>query len=350
MQSNGIVLSSTMYPNTQKIVIGTYTVYTDDSVLLCDTSTAPVIINLLQIPNSGGYLKQGNWSTQYKLYIVDYKNNSATNNITVIAPSGFKINTQQQYVMSTNGGSIIIEITSNLDYVAIGGAGANFLSTINTSTVFMNLANGILQSKVDYQDYALVQLKLSNPNQNYFPITQVYDNVGNILPTYFNDLTYAQTLGNQQAVVGYNANVFHGAFTSANIDLVTGYLTLPTDGVYLIQIRTRIASFGSVGTAAIQSTNPKTVGQMWNSNKSLEAKCSFLIGIQDDFYNGISCQQDEQLTDSGNFILITSVVRPYIAGSKIRALFINNSDLPVYGDSPQRSDFELICYKISEIF
>jgi hypothetical protein len=343
-------LFSTKYPNNQSVVSGTYTVFKDDVTILCDTSTAPVTINLLQIPSNGGYTKQGNWSTQYKLYVVDFNDNSATNNITIVAPTGFKINGQPSIILNSNGGSVIVRIASNLDYIAFSSASGNIISVGDTSTVFLSLIAGNLLAYVDYKDFMAAVLHLSNSSQNYFPITQVYDGAGNILSSYFSDLTYAQSLGNQQAVVGYNASIFNGNFNASSLNLTTGYITLPVDGLYFIQIRVRIAMFSSTGTASITSSNPNTLGQKWNSNKSLEAACNFKIGLFDTLNNGIACETQKELTDQGNFVLNTNIIRPFTAGSTVRALFINNSDLPVYGDNPYRSDFEVICYKISEIF
>lgn len=129
-------LYSTKYPNNQRIVSGGFTVFQDDVVLLCDTSGAPVVVNLLQIPNNGGYGTEGNWSTQYKLYIIDYNDNAAVNNITVNAPAGFKINGSASQVLSSNGGAFIIEIASNLDYVAFAS-----IITIPTPTNPLIIAN-----------------------------------------------------------------------------------------------------------------------------------------------------------------------------------------------------------------
>lgn len=112
-------LYSTKYPNNSRVVSGVVNIYEDDSVLLCDTSSAPVVINLLQIPSEKQtYTSSGNWSTQYKLYIIDYSGNAATNNITVHAPNGFKINSVSSQVININNEALVVEIVSNLDYIA----------------------------------------------------------------------------------------------------------------------------------------------------------------------------------------------------------------------------------------
>lgn len=98
------------YENPSRIVTGTPVLTNDDVVLYCDTSTGAVTINLLDIPNDY-------WMTTWKLYIVDYSNNAATNNITINAGSGQTINAQSSVVITQNGGSVIVEITGNTTFI-----------------------------------------------------------------------------------------------------------------------------------------------------------------------------------------------------------------------------------------
>lgn len=101
---------STVYENPSRIVTGTPTIYNDDVVLYCNTSSGAVTINLLDIPNDY-------WLTTWKLYVVDYSNNAGTNNITINAGSGQTINAQQSITINTNGGSAIVRISGNTTYV-----------------------------------------------------------------------------------------------------------------------------------------------------------------------------------------------------------------------------------------
>jgi hypothetical protein len=109
-------LFDTKYPNNSRVVSGTVTLYRDDVILLCDTSVAPVTINLFEIPDNY-------WSTQWKLYIIDNSNNASVNNITINAGSGQTINTASSLVLNTNGSTALVRIVSNADYIATLGAG-----------------------------------------------------------------------------------------------------------------------------------------------------------------------------------------------------------------------------------
>ena len=104
-------LFETKYPNNSRVVSGVVTIYRDDVVLLCDTSVAPVTINLFDIPDNY-------WSTQWKLYIIDNSNNASVNNITINAGVGQLINTQASLVLNTNGSGALIRIVSNTNFLA----------------------------------------------------------------------------------------------------------------------------------------------------------------------------------------------------------------------------------------
>lgn len=110
-------LSSNKYKTPFRIVTGTPQLFPNDVVLLCDTLLAPVVINLLDIPTNY-------WSTQWKLYIVDFSNNSAVNNITINAGVGQLVNGVASFVINTNGAYSKITV----------GADAKFLSQNSTVT------------------------------------------------------------------------------------------------------------------------------------------------------------------------------------------------------------------------
>lgn len=123
---------STKYPNNSRIVSGTATIYRDDVVLLCDTSSAPVVINLFDIPD-------GFWSTQWKLYIVDNSNNAATNNITINAGGTQTINDAASLVLNVNGTSAAVEIVSDDKFIgnltSTSGSGGGGYDTIQEEGV-----------------------------------------------------------------------------------------------------------------------------------------------------------------------------------------------------------------------
>jgi hypothetical protein len=100
------------YPNSIRTVAGLINVpFQDDVVLECDTTLSPVGIQLQTIP--ANY-----WSTQYKLYIVDKSNNASVNNIVITAPLGYKINGLASITINVNGGSCLIRVIGNTNYVS----------------------------------------------------------------------------------------------------------------------------------------------------------------------------------------------------------------------------------------
>lgn len=119
-------LPSTYYPNNSRVVVGTPQIFTDDVILLCDTSIAPVTINLLDIPDDA-------WMTTYKLYIVDNSSNASVNNITINAGVGQLINDLPSVTISTNGQCALVRIVSNNQYISTssGGVVANALEVLN---------------------------------------------------------------------------------------------------------------------------------------------------------------------------------------------------------------------------
>ncbi len=123
---------STKYPNNSRVVSGTATIYRDDVVLLCDTSSAPVVINLFDIPD-------GFWSTQWKLYIVDYSNNAGTNSITINAGGTQQINDAASLVLNVNGTSAVVEIVSDDKFIgnltSASGSGGGGYDTIQEEGV-----------------------------------------------------------------------------------------------------------------------------------------------------------------------------------------------------------------------
>jgi hypothetical protein len=118
-------LNSNKYLTPFRVVTGTPQLFPNDVVLLCDTSLAPVVINLLDIPVNY-------WSTQWKLYIVDFSNNASVNNITINAGTGQLVNGLASFVISTNGAYSKITIGGNAKFLSqnstgTGGGGYNLI-------------------------------------------------------------------------------------------------------------------------------------------------------------------------------------------------------------------------------
>lgn len=105
-------LPTTKYKNNERIVSGSVNVENSDMLLNIDTSLVACTINLQSIPNDY-------WNTLYKLYVKDISNNAGTNNITIVAPNGYKINNSQNLILNTNGESVLVRISSNTDYVCV---------------------------------------------------------------------------------------------------------------------------------------------------------------------------------------------------------------------------------------
>ncbi len=119
-------LNTTYYNNNSRIVSGSPIIYQDDVILLCDTSTGPVTINLLEIPDDA-------WMTTYKLYVIDNSSNASVNNITINAGVGQLINNAASVVISTDGEGCLVRILSNNQYVSTssGGSVANTLEILD---------------------------------------------------------------------------------------------------------------------------------------------------------------------------------------------------------------------------
>lgn len=138
-------LFETKYPNNSRVVSGVAQIYRDDVVLLCDTSSAPVTINLFDIPN-------GFWSTQWKLYIVDNSSNASVNNITINAGAGQLINGQASLVLNANNSAALVQIISDTNFIGnrtfiAGGGSVTSVTGLNTDNA--DPANPIVQISVD---------------------------------------------------------------------------------------------------------------------------------------------------------------------------------------------------------
>lgn len=102
---------STKYNNNIRQVSGTVTIYEDDVVLECNTSSGSVVINLQSIPSN-------NWNTTWKLYVRDVSNNASVNNIVINAGTGQLINGTNSLVINSNGGGCVIRVLDNSCFLA----------------------------------------------------------------------------------------------------------------------------------------------------------------------------------------------------------------------------------------
>lgn len=126
-----MALNQTPYPNISRVISGAAILSPNDGILLCNTSSAPVTMTLLEIP-------AGFWQTTWKLYVLDNSNNAGTNNITISVPSGYTINNASTLVINTNGGGVVVTIASNTSFfgqvspLPSGGGGGGVTSVGGT--------------------------------------------------------------------------------------------------------------------------------------------------------------------------------------------------------------------------
>lgn len=227
------------YPNAIREASGIFTPFQDDSVLNCKTSVGAVVINLL--PPATNY-----WSTQYKLYVVDFDNNAGVNTITINAPVGCKINGGASLVLNVNGAGAIIRIANNTNYIAtttISGGGGGVTNGANVGTglgqVFKNLVGTILNFKTikagagitvtnNADDvtlsasatlsYLTARKNLNNPATNYAPVIPA--------PTF--------SVVSGTALTAFDSKVEDGV---TGFDLATGIWTVPVTGKYAINAK-----------------------------------------------------------------------------------------------------------------
>jgi len=182
-------LFRTKYPNQEQVVSGTYNVDDEDSVLKCNTSLGAVTINLLEIPSEY-------WNTLYKLYVVDNSGNAATNNITIVAPTGFTINNASSMVINVNGAGCIVRICADTKYT---GA-LNYNPAGNTDTGWLDLQGfSWITTSTLVPQYRVIN------NQIFFRrnlVIPLVDSGGSVI-NYATDATYGTTYVNTARVTPF---------------------------------------------------------------------------------------------------------------------------------------------------
>lgn len=170
-------LYQTQYPNNSRVVSGTPAIFKDDVVLLCDTSSGAVIIDLLEIPDNY-------WNTTWKLYVVDNSSNASVNNITINAGLGQSINGASSITLSTNDESAVIRISSNNQFVATLSVAQSGGSAIAVSD-----EGNLLTSNVSSFDFQGELVKATAVGNDVTVDVTLYDSGWLNLPYYNN---YAQ--------------------------------------------------------------------------------------------------------------------------------------------------------------
>lgn len=227
-------LFSTKYPNQERSVSGTYTVDDEDSILLCDTSSASVTINLLDIPS-------GYWNTVYKLYVVDNSNNCATNNITITAPAGFTINDASTLVLNKNGTSIIVRISANTKYVV-----AESIPVTDTGWLNLQGFSWITTASLVPQ-YRIINKAIFFRRNIIIPLLN-----GSVVLNYASDVTYGTTYVNTALVTPFvgsgGVTAFSGGcyFNNSNpvMQLASHYPDANYSSSWIIGTKKQVVSVG----------------------------------------------------------------------------------------------------------
>jgi len=378
-----LFLPSTKFINVSRIVTGTVNVEDSDQVLNCDTTSGAVTVNLKQIP--ANY-----WSTLYRLYVKDYGNNAATNNITIVAPTGFKINGASSLVISTNGAAGAVQITTNTDYLCTIGASSGALTTLtvtDTATVDLTLTaipGGYnLQADTILQDSFSAVKFMTATNTSFCKRTNQYGLLqytalvgvfsigetitggtsgatGVIATDAFGTITYTSPVGafvvgetitggtsaatatltsvgkyenpfqsitNGSIFQNYDTKTETGAFAGA-FSLATGQVTIPSTGWYYIQSQIGWA-LNATSPYIFTSDNPNTSGRYWMANASDIGSFSltnYLIG------SGLASVDLKTITQgSSQLYLFSSVLIKLTAGNVLSVVYTNNTDLELFG-------------------
>lgn len=264
--------NATYYKNTTRTISGLVNpVFDTDVVLLCDTSVGAVELLLPEIPSD-------NFSTQYRLYVVDKSNNALTNNITIKAPLGFSVNNSITAVINVNSGTAIVSISSNKTYNAqfnyqIGGGGGNPIAIKNEgATITPNVSSiDFVGSPVNatavgndvtvtIQDTPII---VQNEGVTIAPNVAQFNFIGNLVnaTAVGNDVTVeintfsaiSVTYAQITALIGSNSLIPNQTYLITDAKYIqTGVLDLPsatyitTIAIYVVALSTNtITMFGS---------------------------------------------------------------------------------------------------------
>jgi len=103
-------MNPTKYKNNIRTVSGNVTPYPDDVVLNVDSTKGMCTIYL------NNYV-QNYWSTTWRLYINDVGGMARTNNIIIVAPTGYSINASSYVLINTNGAGGLCIIGDNNNFI-----------------------------------------------------------------------------------------------------------------------------------------------------------------------------------------------------------------------------------------
>ena len=142
--------------------LGEISVQDNFQFIEADVRDFPCLIYLPSIKSRESFVDR-------KFYVNDYYENAGTNNITLIAPEGCRINGQQQITLGQNGVSALITISGIKDYLAslsINDSSSSSQIDIPTPLIKLGKVNNTYKS----QDlYAYYLPKSNNSFLNYNP-------------------------------------------------------------------------------------------------------------------------------------------------------------------------------------
>lgn len=251
-------LSSQKYPNNIRTISGpTNEVRPDDVTLICDTSSAPVVLTLATIPTDY-------WSTQYKLSILDGNDNAATNSIRINAPAGQTINGLPFFIINTNKGVATISIASNGAYLCSSSLSSGISQAYqtvkkdNVAVTQRSVLNFIGEGVSVADNAGTSQTDITIPGVNTFgmemEIGTVYQppfagTINSLVPLTDKGIIDSQVIkkftkvySNNNSVVAtpgagnYVINADLPACSFLTFDNDTGIITFTSAGIYLIEV------------------------------------------------------------------------------------------------------------------
>lgn len=327
-------LPSQKYPNNIRTVSGTVTLYADDVVLNCNTSSQATTITLFDIPSNY-------WMTTYTLYVVDYSGNAGTNNITINAPSGFTINGASSLTISTNGAMAIIRIANNTNYFAslsstgagtitggsnVGsGAGLSFKDVSGSTMRFRSILAGTGVTVTNNADDITIASSAA-----YIYSKKLLQTAG----TYFATAAAGtRSVVSGDTVATYDSKVESGI---TGFDITTGQWTVPTAGYYSVgaKLTTRI-------NASDIDSNTDGLGAAWVSTSPIDGGQGYISiavvitrnmggGV---FKNIVVCGNKQILSNNISDVNIeaSAIEYPFVENDVVSVKVLNKTDHAIEG-------------------
>lgn len=318
-------LPATKYLNNERIVSGTVTLFPNDVVLACDTSTTPCNITLGAIP-------QNAWSTQWKMYIYDNSNNASVNNITVNAGVGQTINGGASMVINSNNARIEVNISSNNSFLSNAGSGGSSSPGYGTiedegvplpqRTILNFVGYGV--TAIDDPTGQRTDIEIPGGAPYLYVTKNLHDTNANYAP----DATGTRSFLSGQQILEWSSKVESGV-TSFNLS--SGIWTVGASGFYTISTRivTRInqsdfdspVAFGTSNgwmTASPPAGGFVAMGVYLNRSGQIQTMCSNKQFVTSEVISDINID-----TVCG--------IYPLLAGDILKINILNKTNSTIFG-------------------